>query len=288
MAEQAWFVVQADNSSEYLDGSGSRQWQLKFQVANGVGFDDCSGHNYGWEGTTALVGARLSPGGGWNATGLDFDDTTEPASNTLACNFQNSSDFGLHIVGDDDTLWWYGRAGASLPHYTARGGYIGQLQRRSKAITRPEFAYVGLLYGAGPAAAHAAVIGKYESTSYAFRNGAGQWHSYSLDPDGLGSKDGNNDKHLLMTWDPSFIAGIPDDHWNEEATVLPIVVNENVSPSAYSVIGEMRLIRCDNGAVAQGSRVGDDNEYYQMAENTYRATKGGILMPWNSSVTPSF
>lgn len=288
MNEQAWFIVQADNSSQYLDGSGSRQWQLKFQVANGVGFDDCSGHDYGWEGTSGLVACRLSPGGGWKPSALDFDDTTEPASNNMACHFQNFADFAVHVVGDDDTVWWYGRAGSSYPHYTARGGYVGQLKQRDKNIIRPEFAYVGLVYGAGASPAHAAIIGKFESTSYAFANGAGQWHSYSLDPDGLGKKDGTGNKHVLMTWNPNIISSLPNDRWTNEKTVLPIVVRENVSTEAYSVIGEMRLIRCDNGADAQGSRTGDNNGYYQMAENTYRASKGGVLMPWDPLVTPLF
>ena len=131
-------------ASATLNGDGTRQWQVKFQVANSVPYADTSGSDKGLDGVTGVVSVRLSPDGGWVGSATrDFSAVVSSPDLRWSYDAASDEDFNLHLAGDNDTVVSVGQVvtnGFLVPNYAyQRAGYIGEIVRRNANHTKPEY-----------------------------------------------------------------------------------------------------------------------------------------------------
>jgi len=281
-SDNAWFVVQADLSSELLDGSGSRQWQCKFQIFNsssGGGFDDCSGQDYGEEGSYELICKRFSSGGGWNTGTLDFSDTTEPVEDNINIFSENDLNWKSHIIGDGDTTIIYGQ---NEDYATGRTIYLGQTVRSHAEITKPELSFAGRINSLSAGPDYRMITSKnslsgYSAFSYTVSCG---WPSISVASDGTTAINA----HEYDAGDEDFMVGLSANHWTGDDNLIGILVRENQSPN-YGLLGQLRLIRAVNETAGEGVLLGSNN-WIQLASDS--GSYGGIALKWPPAETPGF
>jgi hypothetical protein len=287
--ENGWFVIQADLASPVLDGAGSMQWQAKFQYTLSTGFDDPSGVDYNLETDTEIVAVRFSIDGGWNHAAFDFSDVaTVPASTNAEAFYEDGINFGVHILGDADTVWWVGAgSGSGLPlEDRTRGGYLGLVRRRSAAISYPCLMMVGRVSQYNEGSGQQNILSRRTTNSnYLFNTIPAYvtWWSYLV-----GHDDGvieGADKWLAFTWG-SFHQTQPDDHWTDEFLIKSIPLRLHTGPDYYSKYGELRFLGCCNDQHGLWEICGDDGDYMQIASDA--ATYGGITMPWPAGTLPAW
>jgi hypothetical protein len=291
-SDNSWFVVEAQNASASLNGDGSRQWQAKFQFTSTTGFDDCNyadvEYGSGTEGTYHRLMVRFSPDGGWVAgTTLDFTSVTASDNLQIAdADFNDSRvDFGLHMIGDDDTIIWVAQLmtyGGTLPTYSLqRFGYLGETVRRNSNHTKPELAIVGTaIYNAGY------VLGReWDEPSTRIFNSPQQGSnipSFSLDSDG-----NVVDKHMFWCGhnttgaDSDILFTGADDPWTSETEYIGILVRHD-DGEHNSIIGQLRIIEIADSYKSEGNLWGDGT---RLSVGYQTSTKGGLAVPWPGSGT---
>jgi hypothetical protein len=288
-SENSWFVINADLASKALDESGDFQWQAKFQLSMGSGFDDCNvaDVDYGWEGTVSCVCVRASAMGGWNATTLDFSPTGgEAVSNNLNI-FQNVTGiFGLDIIGDNDTIFWRGAACASsLPTngpFRSRSGYLGMVQRLHSAIEYPFLFVAGRIYDETANGGYRSVNWCYDNnnTYYAWKRGYQYWDgaSYSWPSYSVWKNGSSCTTQKIDTWGNS----TTQSYFTADPLGNPINCAMKISqwkaPNKYGILGELRLVAKIGYQYNHGVRYGDNNEWLQFC--LQGQTYSGVGMRW--------
>lgn len=287
--DNSWFVVNADLSSGALDGSATQQWQAKFQVTSSSGFDDCNvaDVDYDWEATTYCCCLRASAYGGWDETTLDFAPTGgQDASNNRNIIQDANNLFGLHIISDDDTIWWRGACvSSSLPVEAvnrSRGGYLGMLNRKDESLENPFYFMAGRMYNETANAGYRAIIRCDLTTlstsvfrrDYAQWGTSNSWPSYSL-------RNGNKvDLHRGDTWDSTSLQFMPIDPLGD-AVNWAIKIAQWESPH-YDLLGELRMVAKTGFGYDFGVRYGSNNEWLQMG--FLGLTNSGIGMKWPEGI----
>jgi hypothetical protein len=291
-SDQAWFVFQADNASELLDGSGSYQWQCKVQVVNtsGVNFVD-PGAGGGLVGEDQLVALRFSPKGGWSSGSLDFAPAGgEDVSDNYACFYEDGIDFSVHFFGDDDTILFAGMGHAS-GYWTMRSSYIGMIISRDPNIDDPCFFMVGRISDDSASTGRRAVLRKATTTSsqfywqYTAATPSAGWPAFSIARDGT---SGLTD-YKINVWGRFWCVAAGTYEYSTPAKdiVYSMMVAQWETPNHYSIIGELRYMYCCSSAHSQGVLLGN-NEYIQLSETTYSTSYGGIAFKWPSNEVPVF
>lgn len=293
--QNAWFVVQADNASNDLNGGGTNIWQAKFQQAYTVGFDDCNiaDINYDWEGTTSCVCVRASAFGGWDESLLDFAPSGGEARSRNFNIYQGSNNvLGLDIIGDDDTIFWRGTAVvsggslASLGPARSRGGYIGMLLRKN-ADVNPFLFVAGRIYNETANTGYRSVNWCYDNnnSNYSFRSTYVVWDgmtmSYSWPSYSVG-KNGNVVRtHRVETFPVTDISRM-------SRTSLGEIINWGMRvaqwypPDDYEIIGQLRFLGRIGNQYAHGVRYGDNLEWLQFAY--LGNTNTGVGMKWPEGI----
>ena len=128
----SWFVAEQKNPE-----TGFPAMQVKFQGTEGSGFDDPSGNDYGWEGSTYMFAARLAPFGGWDLADVnpDFANPTKVSKN-LSLECDGEPDQWFWVIGDDFILMpQLGGSGLSWSNVAC---YIGKYNPMTAGQHTPE------------------------------------------------------------------------------------------------------------------------------------------------------
>jgi hypothetical protein len=292
--DNSWFVVQAQKASAALDGDGSRPWEAKFQYTSSTAFDDCNEadteYGAGTEGTTHKMYTRPSPDGGWVGEGtqdfvsVDAGDNIETVDATTDTSENN---FGLHIIGDDDTVIWvaqYLLAATPLPLYSRqRFGYLGETIRRGTGITKPELAIIGSAFSG--------------TTGYLLKKD----YNFPIANVFNSPRQGTDVPSFSLTSIPTevvtkhrFWAGFEDtganedmmfntnpDPWTDETEHLGIIARQD-SDRHNSVFGQLRLIEASAEYITEGNLIGDGT---RLSVGYDTAVHGGLCVPWPGSGT---
>lgn len=291
MADNSWFVAQAQKASATLNGDGSRPWEAKFQFTDITGFDDCNvaDVDYSGEGNVQRMYVRFSPDGGWVGSGtLDFVAVTASVNLQVAdfTRVTGQLDFQIHFIGDDDTIIWVAQAAQSVagfPIYANQKlGYLGEIVRRYSNHLKPELAIIADMRWTG---GWALKKGSNEYNTAIFNNpryNGSDVPSFSLGADGTevtrhmcwcGANNLAADYDLL--WNGSA------DHWTGDAEFLAIKVRQN-HEEHNSLLGQLRLIQAAANYVSEGNLWGDGTRLSCGAETSIR---GGLAVPWPGPTT---
>lgn len=94
-----WFIIETVDSLHPT----LPKWQAKIQWCRATGFDDCSGLDYGKEGTTNICCIRFAPRGGWNLadTNPDFAPSGAPSYVSTQNRFLVYSGVGNVLISTD-------------------------------------------------------------------------------------------------------------------------------------------------------------------------------------------
>jgi hypothetical protein len=287
MAENAWFVVNADNSSATLNGDQSRQWQVKFQVANSAAYADTSGSDKGLDGSTGVVAVRMSPDGGW-VGGATRDFVAVTASGDLRWSSDSAADedFNLHLAGDDDTIVVVGQVvtgGYTTPNYSyQRAGYLGQLARRNSNHVKPELLVAPYFIDAAAAAAYP-ICARYNSSTHQFSEASAIPNSFSLAADGTPVE-----QHMFAgmhrdttSYDSFWQINSDPEPWGGTTVKIGIPVRQNFEEH-NSLLGQLRFFASLSNAISEGNLTGDGTTL-SCGYNT--AVRAGVGFPWPGNTT---
>lgn len=291
MSENAWFVVNADNSSATLNGDGSRQWQAKFQVANSTPYADASGSDKGLDGTTGVVAVRLSPDGQWVGSATrDFLGVTSSPDLIWCTDAASDEDFNIHFCGDNETVIAVGQVvtgGYATPSYSyQRAAYIGETVRRNANHLKPEYLMAPNMRDATAAAAYP-VCARFSNSTHQFSESSVIQNSFSLAADGSGVLQ---HKHAGMFRDTTSY----DSFWGQSMDPEPwggSYINMSVMFRQYyqehnSILGQLRFFGLLSNMIAEGNLTGDGTVLSCGYSTTSRA---GVGIPWpGSTVLPLF
>jgi hypothetical protein len=283
-----WFVFEAKNASALLNDDGTRPWQCKVQVYNsssaGAGFNEPSGTDYGYKGEYQLICFRFSPDGDWSAGSKDFVPSSGADFSQNYCIYRGSSvDFGIHFIGDNDTIWFIGDIGSYIGTWShTRGCYVGELVRRNSSHTKPELFMTGRIANNAIGTGLDAVIGRQSATNRAFGiNQNTPWPSFSLAQDDLNEVT----THILGGLSSTFQKDLPLDPWSGNVELVSMMVRQEYSTINFSILGDLRFLRTCSDDYSGGTVLPDGN-WIQIAEGY--GTYGGIVMPWPNGVTPAW
>jgi len=295
--DNSWFVFEATNADNLLDGGGSNPWQCKIQMTTSTGFDDCNvaDIDYDEETQTWCVCMRSSCCGGWVGSGtLDFQPSGgEEISNNVRIFYGQNVSYILDIIGDDDTLFWDGAAfTGSLSNADARtrGGYLGMIVRRSSVIDYPFLMTVGRISDAVAGAEDLAINRCSSSANHQWQKVAGttaltpgycRWMTYTLWKDG--TKIEGHNVHAHDCWHPADMNKITPDPATGDIVIPACLVSQWVDPDKYAIIGELRLIGTTGYEFDHGVVVGTNADWRQFCYNA--TVDSGMLMMWPAGVT---
>jgi hypothetical protein len=143
LSANAWFIAEQANPT-----GGRPAMQVKFQSAAGSTFDDPSGNDYGWEGSSRVSAVRFAPFGGW-----DLDPSTPDFANPLTKateNYQVQCDDGadngnwyFHIDDDHIMFLMYDTTDSN---WHSIGFYVGEYEPMFGAqdtVDHPAYCYIG-------------------------------------------------------------------------------------------------------------------------------------------------
>lgn len=287
MAENAWFVVNADHSSATLNGDGSRQWQAKFQVANSTTYADASGSNKGLDGTTGVVAVRFSPDGGWvGAATRDFVAVTASADLIWATDAASDEDFNIHFAGDNETIVAIGQLGTGVylsPNYTyQRAAYLGELARRNANHTKPEYMMAPHFRDSG-AASDYPICARYNNDSNQFSEASIIRNSFSLAADG---SEVTRHMHAGMhrdttSYDSVWGQGMDPEPWSGSYVNIGIPIRQN-HQEHNSLLGQLRFFSLLSNMIAEGNLTGNGTVLSCAQSTTSRA---GVGFPWPGVTT---
>jgi hypothetical protein len=295
MSDHAWFVFQADNASELLDGSGSYVWQAKVQVVNtsGVNFVDCSGVDYGLTTTDQIVAIRCSPHGGWDGPStLDFDPvSTADASDNSIVFEEDGIDFNVHFAGDNDTISWFG-IGGSIDYLRIRGCYLGMLTSADDETDDPFIMMVGEISTTARSSGNLASASKDSTTSHQFYTSLTDaevpnvWPGFTLLSDGItGTTDYKLDAGGLY-W--NVFAGQYQYSTPAEDLGDGIVVSIREATNQFRPIGELRHLWAISSSYNEKILLGTNEEYIQISDTASSTSNGGIAWIWSPGLSPAF
>jgi hypothetical protein len=287
MAENAWFVVRADNSSASLNGDGSRKWQAKFQVANGSAYADASGSDKGEDGTTGVVTVRLSPDGGWvGGATRDFVAVTDSGDLRWSFDAASDEDFNLHLAGDDDTIVAVGHVAtgsyASPTYNYQRAGYIGQLARRNANHAKPEY-LIAPVFRDSTGAADYPVCARHNNSSYQFSEASVLSNSFSLAADG---SQVLQHKHAglfrdTISYDAFWGQSFDPEPWGGSYIGFGCLVRQNYEDH-NSLLGQLRFMVLLTNAIAEGNLTGAGSV---LSCGYLTNTRAGVGFPWPGATT---
>ena len=295
--DNSWFVFEAVNADNLLNGGGSNPWQAKIQMTTTTGFDDCNvaDTDYGQEAQTWCVCCRCSAAAGWNGTSLDFAPTGgEDASNNARMMNGQSVNYILDIVGDDDTLFWDGAcfSGAiSNADARSRGGYLGMVNRQSSSIAYPFLSSIGRMHDGGQAIEDAAINRCNNDPDAQWIKPTGttdlipgylRWPSYSLWSDGT-KVEGSN-IHAHDCWHPSDMVHMTPDPATGKEFIPACLVSQWEPPNKYAIMGEFRLIGSAGYNYDHGVVIGALGDWRQFCYNA--VSDSGMFMKWPAGVVP--
>jgi len=133
----SWFVAEQVNPE-----TGFPAMQIKFQGTGAGAFDDCSGNDYGWEGTTRIMAVRLAPFGGWDLA-VSNPDFANPS--------KVSKNFSIESVGtrwffviDDDFVLMPQCNGFAWDNVSCYIGAYNPMTQNQHAPDHPCYMYYGL------------------------------------------------------------------------------------------------------------------------------------------------
>lgn len=291
MAENAWFVVTADNSSATLNGDGSRPWQAKFQVANSTTYADASGSDKGLDGTTGVVAVRFSPDGGWvGGATRDFVAVTDSPDLEWSFDASSDEDFNLHLAGDNETVAVVGQVGAGVfaaPNYALqRAGYLGEVARRNANHSKPEYLLAPNFRSTGGAADYP-ICGRYSNGSQQFSEASVILKSFSLAADGT---EVLQHKHAGLfrdtaSYDSFWQQNVDPEPWSGSYVSLGILLRQNYEEH-NSLLGQLRFFGLLSNMIAEGNLTGSGSILSCGYNTTARA---GVGFPWpGASTVPVF
>jgi len=285
MGENSWFVVRADLSSATLNGDGTRQWQVKFQVANSVAYADTSGSDKGLDGVTGVVAVRLSPDGGWvGGVTRDFVAVVDSGDLRWSSDAASDEDFNIHFAGDNETVVAVGQLATGVyasPNYGyQRLGYIGELTRRNANHPKPEYLIAPYFVDAGGAASYP-VFGRGSNTNEMFSEASVIQNSFSLAADGSAV---NQHMHGGLYRATSYISEFGrycgTDPWSGEEVAFSPLVRQYWNEH-QSLLGQLRFVSLINAFVAEGNLFTDN-----ILSCGYNTTgRSGLGFPWPGATT---
>lgn len=283
MSDNSWFVFEAVNADNALDGGGLNPWQAKIQFTNSTGFDDCNvaDADYTQEGTTYICCMRVSVTGGWdNVTALDFVVSEDISNNYIVLKESLDGKFFLDIVGDDDTIWWNGACfdgGFAESGSRSRGGCVGMYTRRSSIVDYPFFFMARALEDTT-----ANIFTCVNSWNFPGDRPANniEFPNFSLWNDGTAIT-----VHRLETWNDDARYWMTKDYVTGGDVVLGCLLHAaDSSSNRYAILGEIRLFGSTWREYAQGTLVGESSDWKQVC---YQAESyGGMLMKWPPGIAP--
>lgn len=294
--DNSWFVFEAANADNLLDGGGLNPWQAKIQMTTTTGFDDCNvaDTDHGQEGNTWCVCIRCSARAGWDGvTDLEFEPTGGEAisQNCRMMNGQNVN-YILDIIGDDDTLFWDGACfSGDIANADARsrGGYIGMLVRRSSVIEYPFIMTIGRMHDGGQEIEDRAINRCSQDADSQWERVDGttsltpgffRWPTYTLWVDK--TKIEGSNIHAHDCWHVEDLYRMTPDPATGDIVIPACLVAQWLAPNKYAILGELRLIGATAYQYDLGVVVGTSADWRQFCYNA--TSDSGMLMMWPAGV----
>ena len=134
--DNCWFVVEQVNPE-----SGFPAMQIKFQGSGGAAFDDPSGNDYGWEGTSRICAARLAPFGGWDQSDVN-PDFANPLKVSKNLSIESTGTRWFFVI-DNDFVLMPQVNGLSWSNVTCYIGQYNPMTSDQHSPSHPCYMYYG-------------------------------------------------------------------------------------------------------------------------------------------------